>query len=298
MFNQDRPCVSPGPSWPHAISCCSSSSMEKNEKMRSRWRVLWLFLTTSVLALAVWLIWSILLQGVGFDRNGVILFPRYSGRQRTVGLVPSKQGARSLSRERFEAAYEGHPPWDIAGPQPAVVELEKAGMIRGTVLDVGCGTGEIALYLSSRGHVVLGLDFVAVAIERAKAKAKERGLIVQFQVGDALKLDQLGRTFDTVIDSGLFHTFSNEDRHLYVSGLSEVVRPGGYIHILCFSDQEPPGRAPRRVTQKEIRDAFSNGWQVAEIRESRFQTTEQAVAGTFSHGDPKAWLASISRTGK
>jgi len=166
-------------------------------------------------------------------------------------------------------------------------------MIRGSVLDAGCGTGENALYLASRGHEVWGL-FIPVAIEGAKAK--ERGLGVDFQVGDALRLDQLGRTFDTVIDCGLFHTFADEERPLYVSGLATVVRPGGSVHILCFSDQEPPGQGPRRVTQQEIRDAFRDGWQVTEIQEARFQTTDHPVARTFSPGGPKAWLATITRS--
>jgi SAM-dependent methyltransferase len=201
-----------------------------------------------------------------------------------------------MDRERFESAYQETAPWDIPGPQPAFVGLEEAGEIRGSVLDAGCGTGENALYLASRGHEVWGLDLIPVAIERAKAKAKERGLGVHFQVGDALKLDQLGRTFDTVIDCGLFHTFPDEERPLYVSGLATVVRPGGSIHLLCFSDQEPPGQGPRRVTQQEIRDAFRDGWQVVEIREARFQVTDHPVAKTFSPGGPKAWLATITRT--
>ena len=199
-----------------------------------------------------------------------------------------------MSKEHFESAYQETAPWDIPGRQPAFVGLEEAGLIRGSVLDAGCGTGENALYLASRGHEVWGLDFIPVAIEGAKAK--ERGLGVDFQVGDALKLDQLGRTFDTVIDCGLFHTFADEERPLYVSGLATVVRPGGSVHILCFSDQEPPGQGPRRVTQQEIRDAFRDGWQVTEIQEARFQTTDHPVARTFSLGGPKAWLATITRS--
>jgi cyclopropane fatty-acyl-phospholipid synthase-like methyltransferase len=201
-----------------------------------------------------------------------------------------------MERERFESAYEGQPPWDIPGPQPPLARLEAAGMIRGAVLDAGCGTGENALYLASRGHEVWGLDFIPVAIERAKAKAKERGLNVHFQVGNALKLDQLGRTFDTVIDCGLFHTFTDEERPLYVSGLATVVGPGGSVLILCFSDQEPPGQGPRRVTQEVIRDAFRHGWEVIEIEEARFETSDHPEARTFSPGGPKAWLATITRT--
>ncbi len=201
-----------------------------------------------------------------------------------------------MDRERFESAYGETAPWDIAGPQPAFVGLEETGKIRGSVLDAGCGTGENALYLASRGHEVWGLDFVTVAIERANVKAQERGLRVHFQVGDALKLDQLGRTFDAVIDCGLFHTFTDLERPLYVSGLAAVVRPGGSVNILCFSDQEPPGAGPRRVTQQEIRGAFGDGWKVTEIREARFQTSDHPEARTFSPGGPKAWLATITRT--
>ncbi len=201
-----------------------------------------------------------------------------------------------MNREHFESAYGEKAPWDIAGPQPAVVGLEEAGEIRGSVLDAGCGTGENALYLASRGHEVWGLDFVSVAIERANVKAKERGLSVHFQVGDALKLDQLGRTFNAVIDCGLFHTFTDEERPLYVSGLATVVRPRGSVNILCFSDQEPPGAGPRRVTQQEIRDAFREGWQVIEIRETRFQASDHPEVRTFTPGGPKAWLATIIRT--
>jgi cyclopropane fatty-acyl-phospholipid synthase-like methyltransferase len=202
-----------------------------------------------------------------------------------------------MDREQFETFYQGQAPWDIPGAQPPFVGLEDAGAIRGSVLDVGCGTGENALYLASRRHEVWGIDFVPQAIERARQKVKQRGLSVHFQVGDALQLDQLGRTFDTVIDCGLFHTFSDEERPAFVSGLATVVRPGGCVHILCFSDQEPPGQGPRRVTQQEIRDAFRDGWNVVEIRDARFQTTDHPEARTFSPGGPKAWLVTINRTG-
>jgi 2-polyprenyl-3-methyl-5-hydroxy-6-metoxy-1,4-benzoquinol methylase len=90
-----------------------------------------------------------------------------------------------MNKEHFESAYQETASWDIPVPQPAFVGLEESGEIRGSVLDAGCGTGENALFLASRGHELWGLDFVSVAIERASAKAKERGLSVKFQVGDA-----------------------------------------------------------------------------------------------------------------
>jgi ubiquinone/menaquinone biosynthesis C-methylase UbiE len=200
-----------------------------------------------------------------------------------------------MEKDHFQTSYQSQAPWDIPGPQPAFAQLEESGAIRGSVLDVGCGTGEHALYLASRGHEVWGIDFVPVAIERARQKANKRGLNVHFQVGDALALDALGRTFDTVIDCGLFHTFSDGERTIFVTELARVLRPGGVYHMACFSDREPPGVGPRRVTQQEIRDAFREGWTVQEIRASAFETASYPGAPTFSPGGPQAWLATIVR---
>ena len=71
----------------------------------------------------------------------------------------------------FEKAYQERPPWDIGRPQQEIVRLEKTGQITGTVLDVGCGTGDNALFLASCGHEVVGLDSVERAIEAARRKA-------------------------------------------------------------------------------------------------------------------------------
>ena len=89
----------------------------------------------------------------------------------------------------------------------------------------------------------------------SEGEERSRGLVVHFQVGDALKLDQLSRTFDTVIDCGLFHTFSDEERPLYVAGLTKVVRPED-VSTSSASAIKPPGQGPRLITQDEIRDAF------------------------------------------
>jgi len=141
----------------------------------------------------------------------------------------------------------------------------------------------------------LGTGFVPVAIERAKAKAAERGIDVHFHVDDALKLDKLARQFDTVIDCGLFHTFNDQERPLFVQGLGQVLCHGGLLHILCFSEEEPGTEGPRRVSQQEIREAFQTGWQVNQIESTHFEIVPQA-APMFSPGGPKAWLATIERT--
>lgn len=188
----------------------------------------------------------------------------------------------------FEKAYRGKPPWDIGRAQHEFVLLEESGEIAGDVLDVGCGTGDNALYLASCGHAVWGVDTVPAAIETARRKAEERSLAATFMVKDALHLHEIGRTFDTVIDSGLFHTLSDPDRPQFVRNLSIVLKPGGFYFMLAFSDREPAGYGPRRISRKEIVDAFSDGWKVTGIRPAVFE----------SHTRPegsRAWLSSITR---
>src|SRR5438128_10310610 len=116
---------------------------------------------------------------------------------------------KGVARGVFKTAYKGKAPWDVDRPQPAIVRLVKAGAISGDVLDVGCGTGENALFLGENGFVVLGVDMVKKAIDIAKRKAAERrAATVDFRVADALMLGRLERTFDTVTDSGLLHVVS------------------------------------------------------------------------------------------
>ncbi len=201
-----------------------------------------------------------------------------------------------MDRQFFAEMYESQAPWDTGRPQPAIVRLAEAGQIRGSVLDVGCGTGENVLYLAVTGHETWGLDFVPAAIERAEAKAAQRGIAARFLVANALELDKLGRQFDTVIDCGLFHTFDDEERPVFVRGLADVLPSGGLLHVLCFSDEEPGTEGPRRVSRQEIRDAFRDGWKVQGIERTSFESVERPGGMAVSPGGPKAWLATMERT--
>jgi cyclopropane fatty-acyl-phospholipid synthase-like methyltransferase len=199
------------------------------------------------------------------------------------------------NRETFEALYAGKAPWDIGRPQPAFVEA--AGRVTGAVLDAGCGTGEHALFFAERGHPVLGIDFLEGPIREAERKAAGRGSSATFMVKDALTLTDLDRQFDSIIDSGLFHVFSDQDRAQYVAELVNVTKPGGRLFLLCFSDEEPGTQGPRRVSQKELRGAFADGWAVEEIRPATLEVRPDLEDLSFSEGGPKGWFAVIRREG-
>ena len=198
-------------------------------------------------------------------------------------------------RTTFESMYAGKPPWDIGRPQRAFTEA--ADRVEGAVLDSGCGTGENALFFAERGRPVLGIDFLEGPIRDARRKAQERGLDAEFARMDALTLSTLDRQFDNVIDSGLFHVFSDEDRARYVAGLAHVTKPGGRLFLLCFSDEEPGTQGPRRVTQQEIRGSFADGWAVEEVRAARYEVRPDLEGISFGEGGPRAWFSAIRREG-
>jgi cyclopropane fatty-acyl-phospholipid synthase-like methyltransferase len=193
----------------------------------------------------------------------------------------------------FESLYAGQAPWDIGKPQKPFSDV--ADQITGSVLDAGCGTGDTALFLAGRGNTVAGIDFLEEPIRRAKRKAAERGLSVRFLVKDATTLKDWSEQFDSVIDSGLFHVFSDADRRKYVEGLATVLKSGGRLFLLCFSDSEPGTQGPRRISQKELHDAFSSGWKVESITPVQIEVNPNLKDFSFSEGGPKAWFAMIRR---
>jgi 2-polyprenyl-3-methyl-5-hydroxy-6-metoxy-1,4-benzoquinol methylase len=100
--------------------------------------------------------------------------------------------------------YASPPPWDIGRPQPAFLGLARAGLIRGRVLDAGCGTGEHTLMAAGLGLDATGVDLAASALRAAERKARDRRLTARFLRRDARRLAHLGEYFDTVLDCGLF----------------------------------------------------------------------------------------------
>ncbi|MDQ6846021.1 MAG: class I SAM-dependent methyltransferase [Candidatus Dormibacteraeota bacterium] len=189
----------------------------------------------------------------------------------------------------FDSAYLGTPPWEIGKPQPTLAALFDAGEVRGRVLDVGCGTGELALLAASRGLEAAGVDSAPRAIAIARTRAAARGLTgVRFEVGDALDLSFLNATFDTALDSGVFHVFSDQERARYVESIRRVLVPGGRYHLVVFSDAEPGDWGPRRIKREELDAAFARGWDLRAVESATFEVN-------LDDGVVQAWRATAVR---
>ncbi len=238
-------------------------------------------------------------QKIGPVADALVLDQVVSGpRARELGWVPERASFRAAAREayrewrfgNFDTMYAASepPPWEIGRPQKAIVDLVAAKKVRGRVLDIGCGTGEHALYFAAQGHPVVGTDIAATAIAQARRKAADRKLEVNFLIDNALSFRDSAGPFDTVVDSGLFHVFDDEDRVRYVENLGRLVKPGGTLFVLCFSSDEPGEWGPRRVERTEFDRAFSAPWSIQSVDPIRYENF-------INPEGSRAWLATIQR---
>ena len=127
--------------------------------------------------------------------------------------------------------------------------------------------------------------------QRANRKAAERGPTATFLVKDALVLNDFSQRFDTVIDSDLLNVFNDEDMRLYLEGLTTVMKPGGRLLRLFFSDEEPGTQRPR--SKEELHTAFAEGWSIESINPTRFEVCPDLKDMSFSQSEPKAWFVVI-----
>jgi cyclopropane fatty-acyl-phospholipid synthase-like methyltransferase len=183
--------------------------------------------------------------------------------------------------------YAEQPRWDIGRPQPAVKRLVQAGAFGHRVLDIGCGTGEHVLLCAAAGLDATGVDIAEAPLAMARNKAAQRGLTARFLRHDVRQLADLGESFDTVLDCGLFHIFTGADREAYLAAIAAVTQPGSRLFLLCFHGPQP-GTPDQQISARTIGRVFADGWRIDTIQ----------AATLDSRTDPDgiaALLASLTR---
>ena len=184
----------------------------------------------------------------------------------------------------FEGVYEDFVPWDVGAPQPALTALFDEFPPTGPVLDLGCGTGDLAISLAQRGLDVVGIDFVETAITEARQRAGELApeiaRRVRFEVADALRPTLLGERFGAVTDSGFLHVLGPEQRGAVAGEIGAVLGPGGRYYLLAFDVEFPMPNMPHRVSEEELRTRFTPeaGWRILAVRPAQFLSRVQPVA--------------------
>ena len=114
------------------------------------------------------------------------------------------------------------------------------------ILDVGCGTGTLAILLKRRapGARIVGLDPDPEVLARAEAKARRAGVEVEWHQGLAPDSAALGQ-FDHVVSTLVFHQVSPDGKVAGLQAMFEAARPGGTVHLADYCRQ--PDRLMRQL---------------------------------------------------
>lgn len=178
--------------------------------------------------------------------------------------------------EFFHDVYRETPPWDVGAAQPDLAALLDEHPPASPVLDVGCGSGDLAIELARRGVDVLGIDVVEAAVAQAREKAaalpEPVARRLRFEVADALRPALLPRRFAAVVDSGFFHVLEQDQRDGFAAELAAALLPGGRYYLLAFATEFPMPNTPLEVTEEELRTRFAPGqsWRILTLRPARF----------------------------
>jgi ubiquinone/menaquinone biosynthesis C-methylase UbiE len=131
-----------------------------------------------------------------------------------------------------------------------------------TVLEVGCGTGDVALAAKERAGssgAVYGIDPAPEMIAVAHGKAARAGLAVEFQVGLIESLAFPDATFDVVLSSLMMHHLPDDLKRRGLTEIARVLKPGG--RLLIVDIKRPTTRMARTMTTLFLHGALREGIQ-------------------------------------
>lgn len=177
----------------------------------------------------------------------------------------------------WEQLYQENPvetmPWFSPDLDP---DVEQALLILnlpgGALLDLGTGPGTQAIALAKLGFQVTATDLSATAVQQATARAATEGVAVSFRQDDILN-SHLDRSFDLILDRGCFHVLPPNHRSTYVRTVANLLKPGRYLLLKCFSTQETRDYAPYRFTPETVQQTFADSFQVTSSELTIYQGT-------------------------
>ena len=187
----------------------------------------------------------------------------------------------------FKESYTtGNAPWDIGKPDFNLIQIMNTTPIKPcTALEVGCGTGDNAIWLAQQGFHVLGVDTAEVAIEKAKKKALEAGAQCTFMVSDILTSRIEEAPFGFVFDRGFLHLLdSDEERSRCAAIVNGYLENDGlWLSLLGNADERREARlGPPQRTARDIVDAVEPYFEILSLVSDHFEAKLPTP--------PRAWV--------
>lgn len=166
----------------------------------------------------------------------------------------------------FDKAYSSlsHWAWTDTRIPRELKELIEAVKPR-TSLELGCGLGRFSKFMAGQKIQATGVDFSAVAIEKAKERVAGDNCKPTYLVGDVTNLKMLSQPFDVSFDVGCFHCLDKEGQQNYVKEIYRLLKPGG-THLIWALDNSPSNI---KLTPDYIKDVFGNNFELQKSLHSR-----------------------------
>jgi len=188
--------------------------------------------------------------------------------------------------KRFKERYEaGDTPWDISKPDSNLIQTVTTTPIKPCkALDIGCGTGDNAIWLSQQNFHVLGIDTSEIAIEKAKEKASKANTKCALLVSDILTSHIEGAPFGFVFDRGCFHTKgSDKERKSFAENVNRHLEEDGlWLSLLGNADEQRHAPGPPQRTAREIVYAIEPYFEILSLVSGSF--------GSNRPNPPRAWV--------
>ncbi len=181
-------------------------------------------------------------------------------------------------------------PWYSKEADPEVIDALNnfCAPPKAKVLDLGTGPGTMAIEFARLGYDVTACDISETALKTAKTRAKESSVAseIEFLVCDIR--EPFDGAFDIINDRGCFHVMRGDDKQRYVDNITNLTTPGGVLLLKTFSIKEPGDEGPCRYSVEDIKEIFSEGFDLIYSCDTTFQSTMET--------DPQALLSVLKRS--
>jgi SAM-dependent methyltransferase len=179
----------------------------------------------------------------------------------------------------WETLYrQGTPPWETGRPSPELIRLVEQRVLRPcSALEIGCGTGANAIYLSQHGFDVTAVDASPLALERARLRCEQAGGLVHFVLADIYDFASKAGRFDLVLDVGFYHFARRGQLPRFLDTLWWVTRPGSsYLTLAGATDEPAVEGGPPQVSEEEIRGELGRLFEFVHLHSVRLESPLRA----------------------